>query len=172
MRRTMVALLTLALSVAGPSAVAAADPEVAAPVAAPYALITLTAIPNGWQERTDLRPVLEVFSDGRAVQKPDAVDAQRKPETPPQELTGTIRPDALQSALKEIRDLASADFGTPATNDRGVQIIDLMPQPPDQDVHLIVYSPEVVDGFGNDQRTVRQRFAAVYRALLDAFVKD
>ncbi|WP_054811459.1 hypothetical protein [Nocardia arizonensis] len=171
MRTILAVVPSLVLSVAGSATIAAAEPVAAAPIAQPYALITLTTIPSGWETRTDLRPVLEIYSDGHAIEMPDAASADRRPETPPRQLDGTIGPEALQAALTEIRALAGADFGTPPANG-GVRIIDLMPQAPDQDVHLIVYSPDVIDGFGNDQRSARQRFADLYRRLLDAFVKS
>ncbi|MEV0292460.1 hypothetical protein [Nocardia sp. NPDC050710] len=173
MRRIRATLLILALTLAGSWGIATADPEPApAAPAQPLALITLTTIPNGWQERVDLRPVLEVYADGHAVKKPDAAAADRSPQTPPQQLTGSVGNDVLQAALTEIKALGAVDLGTPSVSDQGTQIIDLMPQAPDQDVHLIVYAPEVTDGLSTEQQGARKRFADLYRKLLDAFVKD
>ncbi|MET7769014.1 hypothetical protein [Nocardia sp. NPDC005366] len=172
MRRTTSALLVLVLALAGGGSVASADPESGSSPTESIALLTLTTIPNGWQERTDLRPILEVFADGRAIKKPDAAAADRKPETPPQQLDGKIRADVVQSALAEIKELSTLDLGTPAVNDHGTQIIDLMPQPPEENVHLIVYAPDLTEGFTPEQQSARKRFADLYRTLLDAFVKN
>ncbi|WP_405177144.1 hypothetical protein OG225_22345 [Nocardia sp. NBC_01377] len=172
MRRTMSALVVLVLALVGGGSTAAADPESGSADADSIALLTLTTIPGGWQERTDLRPILEVFADGRAIKKPDAASAERKPETPPQQLEGKIRPDVVRSALTEIKELATLDLGTPSITDHGTQIIDLMPQPPEQTVHLIVYAPDLSEGLTTDQQSARKRFADLYRTLLDAFVKN
>ncbi|QBS39999.1 hypothetical protein [Nocardia sp. CS682] len=174
MRRTKAALLVALLTLAISTGTAAADPpdQPAAhgPVSTPLALLTLTTIPNGWQTRVDLRPQLEVSGDGRAVKTLDAVAAERNPDTPPQKVNGHIPPEDLAAALAETRALADLDFGMPTITDQGSQIIDLMPQPPEADAHLIVYAPGSTEGLSPDQQSARKRFADLYRKLLDAFV--
>ncbi|WP_107657978.1 hypothetical protein [Nocardia suismassiliense] len=174
MRRTkaalLVAMLTLAISTGTAAAAPPDQPTAHGPVSAPLALLTLTTIPNGWQTRIDLRPQLEVSGDGRAVKIPDAVAAERHPDSPPQKVNGHIPPEVLTAALAETRALAAVDFGMPTITDQGSQIIDLMPQAPEEDAHLIVYAPDSTEGLGPDQQAARKRFAALYRKLLDAFI--
>ncbi|MEU7146175.1 hypothetical protein ABZ942_42525 [Nocardia sp. NPDC046473] len=176
MRGTKAALLVAMLALALGTGTAAADPpdqpSVHGPVSAPMALLTLTKIPNGWQTRVDLRPQLEVSGDGRAVKIPDAVASERNPDNLPQKLNGHIPPDVLAAALAETRALATVDFGMPNITDQGSQIIDLMPQAPEEDAHLVVYAPEFTEGLAPEQQAARKRFTDLYRKLLDAFVQD
>lgn len=125
------------------------------------ALFTLTAMPAGWQTRTDLHPSLEVQPDGRAVKRADN-DAQP--------VNGSISADVLGAAATEVEALAAMDMGTPEQSDKGTSIIDYMPQSPEQDVHLIVYAPEVSDGLTDDQKASRKRFDDLFQRLLNAFV--
>lgn len=107
MRLTMTGLLVCALALPGASALAHADP-------APLPLVSLTTIPDGWSQRTDLRPVLQVFADGEAVHQPDAVSKDRKPETAPKKVTGKVASDVISAAREEINALKEIDFGIPA----------------------------------------------------------
>ncbi|MEU1544172.1 MULTISPECIES: hypothetical protein [Nocardia] len=177
MRVTKAVVLVVLLIVAAGSGAATADPALdrpsaLPPIAAPLALFTLTTIPDGWQARTDLRPQLEIFADGRAVSSPDAVAAERRPETPPKRIDGHIPPDVLSAALAETKALATVDLGVPAATDQSSRIIDFMPQSPSEDVHLVVYSPDTTEGLGAEQQAARKRFADLYRKLLDAFAQD
>jgi hypothetical protein len=176
MRKTTTALSVAILVLAVGSGTAVADPpsqpSAPPPVPAPLALYTLTTIPDGWQNRVDLRPQLEVFSDGKAVKSPDAVAVERAPDVPPKQTNGHIPPEVLTSALAETRSLAAVDLGVPKASDESSQIIDYMPQPPGEDVHLVVYAPQSTDGLDAEQQAGRKRFADLYTKLLDAFVQD
>ncbi|MGO4612909.1 hypothetical protein AB4305_02095 [Nocardia sp. 2YAB30] len=180
MRSTTAALLVAMLTLAVGSGTAGADPVAAPPpqpsalppVAAPLALFTLTTIPEDWQNRVDLRPQLEIFSDGKAVEIPDAVAADRAPDVPPKRINGHVPPEVLTAALAETRALAAVDLGVPKATDQGSQIIDCMSQPPNEDVHLVVYAPQATDGLGAEQQAGRKRFSDLYKKLLDAFVQD
>ncbi len=171
MRITKAALLVLVVALAGGWGVASAQPAAETPSPAP-ALLTLTTIPSGWSERVDLRPLLQIYADGRAVQQPDAASTTRAADVAPQRLTGTIPVDVVNAALAETKSLATVDLGMPGTTDQGTQIIDLMPAPPDQDVHLLMYAPEATENLTSDQQANRKRFTDLYRKLLDAFTKD
>ncbi|MFX0576578.1 hypothetical protein [Nocardia nepalensis] len=179
MRRTKSALLILVVAFAGSWGTASAQPAADAPPPAPVqaplpatALLTLTTIPGGWSERVDLRPLLQIYADGHAVKQPDAAATTRAADALPQRLTGTVPTDVLNAALAETRSLAALDLGMPTDNDQGSQIIDLMPAPPDQDVHALMYAPEGSDGLSTEQQANRKRFTDLYRKLLDAFVQD
>ncbi|WP_405165392.1 hypothetical protein OG203_09955 [Nocardia sp. NBC_01499] len=176
MRRTkaavLVAMLALTIGAGTATAEPPALPAVHGPISAPLALLTLTTIPSGWQTRVDLRPQLEVSSDGRAVKIPDAVASERNPDNLPQKVNGHIPPEVLAAALTETKALATVDFGMPSITDQGTQIIDLMPQSPEEDAHLVVYAPESTEGLAPDQQAARKRFADLYRKLLDSFVQD
>ncbi|MEV0335513.1 hypothetical protein [Nocardia sp. NPDC050717] len=165
MRLTMTGLLVCALALPGVSAVAHADP-------APLPLISVTTIPDGWSQRTDLRPVLQVFPDGKAVHSPDAVSNDRKPETAAKQVTGTVPADVLAAARAEIEALKEIDFGIPAGEGKGTQIIDLMPEDAEGEAHLVVYSPDSTDGLDPDQQAARKRFADLTKKLVDAFKKS
>lgn len=170
---TMVAAVTLALT----SGIATADnPAPAPPTATPIAgqaLFMLTTLPNGWAGRTDIRPVLEIQSDGRAIKRPDATSPDRKPDVAPQQVNGTVPQDVLNAAITEAKALYTVDLGTPTVTDQGTMIIDLLPQQTEaEDVHLIVYAPDSTDGLDEDQKANRTRFATLYKKLLDAFVAD
>ncbi|MFE7800251.1 hypothetical protein [Nocardia sp. NPDC057440] len=173
MRRTKSALMVLVVALAGSWGTASADPapDAPSPAAPAVALLTLTTMPSGWQSRIDLRPALEVYPDGRAIKTPDATAADRVPSTPPQRLNGTVSPDVLNAALAEIRALATLDLGIPNATDQGTQIIDVMPQQPDQDVHVILYAPELTEGLTTEQQAARRQFADLYRKLLESFVQ-
>ncbi|MFE3000005.1 hypothetical protein ACFXG4_34015 [Nocardia sp. NPDC059246] len=141
----------------GTGVFAKADPAPAPSVA----LFTLTAMPAGWQTRTDLHPSLEIQPDGRAVKRTD---------NGAQPVTGTVPADVIGAAAAEVKALAAVDMGTPEQADKGTSIIDYMPQSPDQDVHLIVYAPELGDGLSDDQKASRKRFDDLFQRLLNAFV--
>ncbi|MFI9511390.1 hypothetical protein [Nocardia sp. NPDC052566] len=173
MRSTTATLLVLGTVLAGPWGTAAAQPPAAPPPPPPAtALLTLTTMPNGWQSRTDLRAQLEVFADGRAVKVPDATAPTRDPNTPPQRIGGHIPTDVLAASVAETKSLAAVDLGTPGATDQGSQIIDLLPQQPDQDVHVVMYAPDATEGLSAEQQAARKRFADLFRKLLDSFVKD
>lgn len=162
MRPTLTGLLVCALALPGASALAHADP-------APLPLVSLTTIPDGWSQRTDLRPVLQVFPDGKAVHMPDAVSKDRKPETAPEKVTGKVAPDVISAAREEINALKDIDFGMPAGENKGTQIIDLMPDDPADEAHLVIYSPEASEGLNPEQKAARKRFIDLYKKLVDAF---
>ncbi|PXX57836.1 hypothetical protein DFR70_11666 [Nocardia tenerifensis] len=168
----LVAVLTLAVGAGAATADPADLPSAHAPVSSPLALLTLTTIPNGWQTRVDLRPQLEVSGDGRAVKTPDALAPERNPENLPKRVNGRIPPEVLAAALAETKALATVDFGMPTVTDQGSQIIDLMPQAPEEDAHLVVYAPEFTEGLAPEQQAARKRFGDLYRKLLDSFVAD
>lgn len=172
MRRTKSALLLLVVALAGSWGVASAQPAADTPQQPATALLTLTTIPSGWSERVDLRPLLQIYADGRAVEQPDAASTTRAADTPPQRLTGTIPSDVLNAALAETKSLAALDLGMPSATDQGTQIIDLMQTPPDQDVHLLMYAPDATENLTPDQQANRKRFTDLYRKLLDAFTRD
>ncbi|WP_433633158.1 hypothetical protein [Nocardia sp. CA-120079] len=172
MRRTKSALLFLVVTLAGSWGVASADPAADAPQPPAPALLTLTTIPSGWSERVDLRPVLQIYADGHAVAQPDAASTTRAADTPPQRLTGTVPADVLNAALAETKSLAALDLGMPGSTDQGTQIIDLMPTPPDQDVHVLMYAPDATENLTADQQANRKRFTDLYRKLVDAFTRD
>ncbi|WP_306362012.1 hypothetical protein [Nocardia sp. CC227C] len=147
-------------------------PAAPAPVTGPM-LFTLTSIPNGWLiGRTDLRPLLEVQADGRAIRRPDAADPNRSANTPPREITGTIPQEVVTAAITETRALTTLDMGNAAVSDQGSMILDYTPQQPDQDAHVIVYAPNITEGLSEEQRANRARFATLSEKLLDAFVAD
>ncbi|WP_433192649.1 hypothetical protein ACQP1G_28575 [Nocardia sp. CA-107356] len=175
MRSTKSALLVLVVALAGSWGIASAQPttDTPEPVQAPLpALLTLTTMPTGWSERVDLRPMLQIYADGRAVEQPDAAATTRAADVAPQRLNGTIPTDVLNAALAETKSLATLDLGMPTDTDQGSQIIDLMPTPPEQDVHVLLYAPESSEGLTSDQQANRKRFTDLYRKLLDAFVQD
>lgn len=172
MRITKSALLVLIVAFTGGGGVASAQPAADTPQPPGTALLTLTTIPSGWSERIDLRPMLQIYADGRAVQQPDAASATRDADVPPQRLTGTIPIDVLNAALTETEALAALDLGMPSATDQGSQIIDLMPTPPDHDVHLLMYAPDATENLTPDQQSNRKRFTDLYRKLIDAFTKD
>ena len=66
MRRTKSALLLLVVALAGSWGLASAQPAADTPQQPATALLTLTTIPSGWSERVDLRPLLQIYADGRA----------------------------------------------------------------------------------------------------------
>ncbi|MGW5318664.1 hypothetical protein [Nocardia thailandica] len=164
MRSTLLAALVCALTLPGAAAVATADP-------APVPLITLTTIPAGWQERTDLRPELRIFADGKAIKSPDAISADRKKETEPKKVEGTVPADVISAAGDEVRALRELDFGVPTGEGKGSRLIDLMPADLAGEAHVVVYSPEVTDGLTPDQQAARKRFTDLYRKLVDAFTE-
>ncbi|RDI67456.1 hypothetical protein [Nocardia pseudobrasiliensis] len=132
----------------------------------------LTTIPVGWEGRTDLGPTLEVMTDGRAVKSPDAASAERKPGTAPQKLTGRIAPEVLAAAMVEAKALAAMDMGMPSDGDSSSTLLDFLGATPDQDVHLVVYSPNASGGLSDEQKGARQRFNELCKRLLDGFAQD
>ncbi|MFD3744152.1 hypothetical protein [Nocardia sp. NPDC058633] len=162
MRPTLTGLLVCALALSGASALAHADP-------APLPLVSLTTIPDGWSQRTDLRPVLQIFADGKAVHMPDAVSKDRKPETAPKKVTGKVAADVISAAREEINALEDIDFGMPAGDNKGTEIIDLMPDDPADEAHLVIYSPGASEGLDSEQKAARKRFSDLYKKLVDAF---
>lgn len=171
MRRTASALLVVAFALVTGSGLTAAEPPRTTPEDKGLALVTLTTLPDGWDGRTDLRPQLEVFGDASAHRYPDAVAPERDPGTPAKQVRGSVPKEALDEAITEIRALAEVDLGIPASADNksGSQIIDVMPENPGEDVHLILYSPGNDEGLTDGHKAARERFADVYRELIDAF---
>lgn len=164
--RGAIATAATAVMLTGAGGFAMADPAPGAPTPAQapapaVALFTLTAMPAGWQTRTDLHPSLQVQADGHATKRADATA---------QPVEGTVPADVIGAAAAEVKALAAVDMGTPEQGDKGTSIIDYMPQSPDQDVHLIVYAPEVSDGLSDEQKASRKRFDDVFQRMLNAFV--
>lgn len=116
-------------------------------------------MPNSWENIGNPHPALEIRADGRATERRDG-----------QEIYGTVAAEVTATAATEVRSLALADMGTATLTDQGAAIIDFMPAPPDQDVHLVVYSPGAADGLTDDQKASRRRFTDVFQRLLNAFV--
>ncbi|MFI5775917.1 hypothetical protein [Nocardia sp. NPDC051570] len=112
------------------------------------------------------------MTDGRAVESPDAASAERKPGTAAQKLSGRIAPEVLSAAMGEAKALAAADMGMPKDGDSSSTLLDFLGAAPDQDVHLVVYSPSATDGLSDQQKANRQRFAELCKKLLDGFVQD
>ncbi|NKX89741.1 hypothetical protein [Nocardia coubleae] len=164
MRLPIIGLLVCALALPGAGALAHAEP-------APLPLISVTTIPAGWSTRTDLRPVLQVFDDGTAVYRPDAVSKDRKAETAPKEERGKVAADVISAAREEIEALQEVDFGIPAGEGKGTQIVDLLTEDPAEDAHLVVYSPDAADGLNPEQQAARKRFTDLTKKLVDAFEK-
>ncbi|MFD6354505.1 hypothetical protein [Nocardia tengchongensis] len=154
-RAALAAMCAVLLTGAG--GFAGADPTPPPSVA----LFTLTAMPADWQSRTDLRPVLQVQPDGRAVRRADAGA---------QPVNGKVPADVLAAAATEVKALVTVDMGTPDATDKGTSIIDYMPEARDQDLHLIVYAPELTDGLTDEQKASRKRFDDLFARLLNAFV--
>ncbi|MET9486345.1 hypothetical protein [Nocardia sp. NPDC006630] len=119
----------------------------------------LTSMPNSWENIGNPQPALEIWADGRAIERRNG-----------QEIYGKVAAEVTTAAAAEVRSLALADMGTATLTDQGAAIIDFMPAPPDQDVHLVVYSPGALDGLTDDQKACRQRFTEVFQCLLNAFV--
>ncbi|NNH71570.1 hypothetical protein HLB23_17135 [Nocardia uniformis] len=157
---------------AGPTSPSDTATQASATPIAAQPLFILTSMPGGWFERTDIRPVLEVHDDGRAVKRPDAASPDRAPDAAPQQVNGTVPKDVLTAAISEVQALATVDMGTPNVTDQGTMIIDFLPQQSAEDAHLIVYAPGVTDGLDEDQKANRTRFAALYNKLVDAFTAD
>ncbi|WP_040797122.1 hypothetical protein [Nocardia higoensis] len=169
MRTIASALLAAALTLGSLCGVATAEP---ARDTSDFALVSLTTIPGGWTMRTDLRPQLEVDADGSALHRPDVLSTDRAADTAPREVRGTVPAEDLDKALDRIRALRETDFGVPAVTDHGIQIIDLMPENPSEDVHLVLYAPDVTDGLSDEQRDARKKFAEVFDSLMDAFEEN
>ncbi|MFC8043064.1 hypothetical protein [Nocardia sp. NPDC057353] len=171
MRRALLLPVLLISTLLAGTGAAQAEPGTpsAQPPAAAVPLLTLTAIPNGWQTRVDLRPELQVYADGRAVRVPDAVAADRGPDAEPREVEGTVPGDVVKAAVSETAELAKLDLGMPSVSDQGSHIIDVMPERDADAVHAIVYAPGFTDGLNDDQKQARERFDQLYRKLLDAF---
>ncbi|MBF6332099.1 hypothetical protein [Nocardia transvalensis] len=132
----------------------------------------LTTIPVGWEGRTDVGPILEVHADGRAVKSLDAASPDRKVGTAPQKVNGRIPPEAMATAMAEARELATADMGMPKEGDHSSTLLDFLGATPDQDVHLVVYSPGSSEGLSDEQEANRRRFDDLCKKLLDSFVPD
>ncbi|WP_067656919.1 hypothetical protein [Nocardia harenae] len=171
MRRALLLPVLLISALLGGAGTAQAEPATpsAQPPATAVPLLTLTAIPNGWQTRVDLRPELQVYADGRAVRVPDAIAANRAPDATPREVEGTVPADVLKAAVSETAELAKLDLGMPSVSDQGSRIIDVMPAQDAEAVHAIVYAPGFTDGLNDDQKKARDRFDRLYRTVIDAF---
>ncbi|WP_067859582.1 hypothetical protein [Nocardia shimofusensis] len=169
MRTIASALLAAALTLGSLCGVATAEPDQEPP---DFALVSLTTIPSGWTARTDLRPLLEVDADGTALHRPDILSPDRAADTAPREVEGKVSTDDLEKALERIRELRETDFGVPAVTGQGIQIIDLMPENPSDDVHLVLYAPDATDGLSDEQRDAREKFAEVFDDLIDAFEEN
>ncbi|UGT63266.1 hypothetical protein [Nocardia asteroides] len=171
MRRALLLPVLLISALLGGAGTAHAEPATpsATPPSATIPLLTLTAIPNGWQTRVDLRPELQVYADGRAVRVPDAIATDRGPDAAPHEVEGTVPADVLKAAVSETAELAELDLGLPSVSDQGSRIIDVMPERDAEAVHAIVYAPGFTDGLNDDQKKARDRFDRLYRKVLDAF---
>ncbi|MCM6774724.1 hypothetical protein NDR87_12670 [Nocardia sp. CDC159] len=132
----------------------------------------LTTIPSGWEGRTDLGPTLEVRADGRAVMRPDAASVERGVGVGARQVSGRVAPEVVAAAVGEAKALAAVDMGVPRDGDASSTLLDFLGATPDQDVHLVVYSPGASEGLSEEQKVNRQRFADLCKRLLDGFVAD
>ncbi|RDI65052.1 hypothetical protein [Nocardia pseudobrasiliensis] len=164
--RMAVAGVLSATGLFGADTIALAEPPAPTPT-----FVVFSMIPDGWEDRTDLAPMLQVHADGQAVKSPDAVSEERKRGTAPQQLQGRIAPDVLAAAFAEARSLAKVDMGIPKSG-KGSAVLNFLGATPDQDVPLVNYAPASTDGLSDDQIDARHRFADLCRKLLDGFVQN
>ncbi|WP_063906155.1 hypothetical protein [Nocardia kruczakiae] len=164
--RAAVAVCAAALTVVGGAMTAVAD-EPAAGLS-----VALTTIPGGEHAGVTPAPTLLVYSDGHAVNSPDAADPDRPADKAPRQRNGHVSLDAVHAAAEEAKKLAAADLGMPTDGSGGSTLLDFLGATPDQDVHLVVYSPGGTDGLTDAQKADRTRFADLCKKLVDAFVAD
>ncbi|MGA4789389.1 hypothetical protein [Nocardia sp. AB354] len=164
--RAAVAVCAAALTIAGGAMTAVAD-EPAAGLS-----VALTTIPGGEHAGVTPVPTLLVYSDGHAVDSPDAADPDRPADKAPRQRNGHVSLDAVHAAAEDAKKLAAADLGMPKDGNGGTTLLDFLGATPDQDVHLVVYSPGGTDGLTDAQKADRSRFADLCKKLVDAFVAD
>ncbi len=164
--RVAVAVCAAALAVAGGAMTAVADEPTAG------LSVALTTIPGGEHAGVTPAPTLLVYSDGHAVNSPDAADPDRPADKAPRQRNGHVSLDAVHAAAEEAKKLAAADLGMPTDGSGGSTLLDFLGATPDQDVHLVVYSPGGTDGLTDAQKADRTRFSDLCKKLVDAFVAD
>src|SRR5690242_21797333 len=111
--RAAVAVCAAALTVVGGAMTAVAD-EPAAGLS-----VALTTIPGGEHAGVTPAPTLLVYSDGHAVNSPDAADPDRPADKAPQQRNGHVSLDAVHAAAEEAKKLAAADLGMPKDGSGG-----------------------------------------------------
>ena len=164
--RGVVAGLCCAVAIFGAAVPALADePD-------PTLVVALTTIRGGEQAGAGSEPTLLVYSDGHAVHSPDAADPKRPADRKPEQRKGHVPLDTVRKATAAAKDLAEVDLGMPGNGNGGSTLLDVLGESPDQDVHLVVYSPGGTDGLNDAQKDGRQRFDALRKKLVDAFDAD
>ncbi|WP_227981760.1 hypothetical protein [Nocardia spumae] len=159
--------IACAVAIFGGAVTAVADEP-----AGPALTVALTTIPGGEHADVTPAPTLLVYADGHAVHSPDAADPKRAADKAPKQRNGHISPDAVHAAADDARALAAADLGMPKDGGGGSTLLDFLGATPDQDVHLVVYSPGGTDGLNDAQKADRERFTALCKKLVDAFEAD
>ncbi|MBO0853896.1 MAG: hypothetical protein J2P18_09015 [Nocardia sp.] len=133
-------------------------PASAAPAPASSTLIAaISTIPGNQQAGIAATPTLMVYSDGKAVHDNH---------------NGHIPLDVVHSAAADGKALAAKDLGMPKDGKGGETLMDFLGSSPDQDVHLVVYSPGGADGINDAQKAAREKVNALSKKLTDAFVAD
>lgn len=157
--------LACAVTAFGGAVTAVADEPAALSVA-------LTTIPGGEQAGVTPVPTLLVYSDGHAVHSPDAADPKRDAGKAPKQQNGHVSLDVVHSVAAEAKKLGEADLGMPKDGGGGSTLLDFLGDTPDQDVHLVVYSPGGSDGLTDAQKADRKRFTELDQKLTKAFKAD
>ncbi|MEU6558422.1 hypothetical protein [Nocardia nova] len=163
--RSGVVATIAALTVFGGAVTAAADDT-------PALSVALTTIPGGEQAGVAPAPTLLVYSDGHAVYSPDAADPKRPKDKEPKQRDGKVSLDVVHSVAADAKKLGDADLGMPKDGNGGSTLLDFLGDTPDQDVHLVVYSPGGSDGLTDAQKDGRKRFTDLSKKLTDAFKAD
>ncbi len=149
----------------GPVTAAADDP-------APTLSVALTTIPGGARADATPAPTLLVYSDGHAVHSPDAADPKRPADKAPKQHKGNISLDVVRAVAADANKLGAADLGMPKDSGGGSTLLDFLGDTPDQDVHLVMYSPGGTEGLTDAQKADRTRFTELCKKLVDAFKAD
>ncbi|NKY86972.1 hypothetical protein [Nocardia veterana] len=165
--RAIAAGFACAMALFGGAVTAVADEP-----APPALAVALTTIPGGENAGVTPAPTLLVYSDGRAVHSPDAATPDRPADKAPQQRNGHVPLDVVHAAAEDAKKLAAADLGMPKDGSGGSTLLDFLGSTPDQDVHLVVYSPGGTDGLTDAQKADRTRFADLCKKLVDGFVAD
>ena len=163
--RGAAAMITCAIAVFGSAVTAAADEPAALAVA-------LTTIPGGEHAGVTPAPTLLVYSDGHAVNSPDAADPKRPADKAPKQRNGHVSLDVVHSVAAEAKKLGEADLGMPKDGGGGSTLLDFLGDTPDQDVHVVVYSPGGSESLSDAQKADRTRFTELCKKLVDAFKAD
>lgn len=149
-----------AVAIFGGAVTASADDP-----APPRLVVALSTMPGGEHAGNAPEPTLLVYSDGHAVHNP------KHPSDKKQE-KGHVPLDVVHDAAAKAKKLAEVDMGMPEGGDGGSTLLDFLGTSPDQDVHLVVYSPTGTDGLNDEQKAGRARFTKLCKKLVDAFEPD